>query len=31
MRTNDQLDMFNGAPDRYDWKLVGKKEMIVPV
>jgi hypothetical protein len=30
MRTNDQLDMFNGAPDRYDWKLVGKREMIVP-
>lgn len=30
MRTSDQFDMFNGAPDRYDWKLVGKKEMIVP-
>jgi hypothetical protein len=30
MRTNDQLDMFNGAPDRYDWKLVGKKEIYVP-
>jgi hypothetical protein len=29
-RTTDQFDMFNGAPDRYDWKLVGKKEMIVP-
>ena len=29
-RTSDQFDMFNGAPDRYDWKLVGKKEMIVP-
>ncbi len=23
-------DMFNGAPDRYDWKLVGKSEMYVP-
>ena len=22
--------MFNGALDRYDWKLVGKQEMIVP-
>ena len=22
-RTSDQFDMFNGAPDRYDWKLVG--------
>ncbi|MEO5958110.1 MAG: DUF1329 domain-containing protein, partial [Opitutaceae bacterium] len=29
-RTNDQSDMFNGAPDRYEWKLVGKKEMLVP-
>jgi len=30
MRTSDNLDMFNGAPDRYDWKLVGKREMYVP-
>jgi hypothetical protein len=30
MRTSDQFDMYNGAPDRYDWKLVGKREMIVP-
>jgi hypothetical protein len=30
MRTSDQFDMFNGAPDRYEWKLVGKKEIIVP-
>jgi hypothetical protein len=30
LRTNDQLDVFNGATDRYDWKLVGKKEMYVP-
>lgn len=29
-RTTDQFDMFNGAPDRYEWTLVGKKEMIVP-
>lgn len=29
LRTSDDLDMFNGAPDRYDWKLVGKKEMFV--
>ncbi|MEG1040480.1 MAG: DUF1329 domain-containing protein, partial [Pseudomonas sp.] len=27
LRTSDNLDMFNGAPDRYDWKLEGKKEM----
>ena len=30
MRTNDQFDMFNGAMDRYDWKLVGKRELYVP-
>jgi hypothetical protein len=30
MRTSDQFDMFNGAVDRYDWKLVGKQEMYVP-
>lgn len=29
-RTSDALDVFNGAPDRYDWKLVGKKEMYIP-
>jgi hypothetical protein len=29
-RTADQLDMFNGAPDRYEWKLVGRREMYVP-
>ena len=22
--------MYNGATDRYDWKLVGKKEMYIP-
>ena len=30
LRTSDQLWGFNGATDRYDWKLVGKKEMYVP-
>ena len=30
LRTNDMTDMFNGAMDRFDWKLVGKKEMLVP-
>ena len=29
-RTADDFDMFNGAPDRYDWKLVGKKELYIP-
>lgn len=30
LRTNDDFFMFNGATDRYDWKLVGKKELYVP-
>ncbi len=30
MRTTDQVDMFNGAPDRYNWKLIGKKELYIP-
>jgi len=30
MRTSDNLDMFNGAPDRYNWELIGKKEMYIP-
>ena len=30
LRTADQLDLFNGSPDRYEWKLLGKKEMYVP-
>lgn len=30
LRTNDDFLMFNGATDRYDWKLIGKKEMYVP-
>ncbi|MDZ5604799.1 DUF1329 domain-containing protein [Pseudomonas sp. RP23018S] len=29
LRTSDNLDMFNGAPDRYDWALEGKKEMYI--
>ncbi|MEN8719148.1 MAG: DUF1329 domain-containing protein [Oceanococcaceae bacterium] len=27
---NDQVDVFNGSLDRYDWKLVGRKEMYIP-
>ena len=27
---NDQTDMFNGALDRYQWNLVGKREMLIP-
>ncbi len=30
LRTNDDFGMFNGATDRYNWKLVGKKEMYIP-
>ncbi|TLZ24456.1 MAG: DUF1329 domain-containing protein [Gammaproteobacteria bacterium] len=30
LRTSDQFDMYNGSPERYEWKLVGKKEMYVP-
>ncbi|AXQ28311.1 DUF1329 domain-containing protein [Solimonas sp. K1W22B-7] len=26
----DQVDMFNGVLERYNWKLVGKKEMFIP-
>ncbi|MEH6671048.1 DUF1329 domain-containing protein [Halopseudomonas sp.] len=29
MRTSDNLDMYNGAPDRYNWELKGKKEMYI--
>ncbi|TQV81511.1 DUF1329 domain-containing protein [Aliikangiella coralliicola] len=30
LRTTDDFDMYNGAPNRYDWKLIGKKEMYIP-
>ncbi len=30
LRTTDNFDMFSGAPDRYDWKLLGKREMYIP-
>jgi hypothetical protein len=30
LRTSDQFDIYNGSPERYDWKLVGKQEIIVP-
>ncbi|WP_395343098.1 DUF1329 domain-containing protein [Ningiella sp. W23] len=29
LRTTDDFDMFNGAPDRYNWELKGKQEMYV--
>jgi len=30
MVVTDQIDGYNGAPDRYDWKLLGKREVYVP-
>lgn len=30
LRTTDQFDAYNGAPDRYNWELKGKKEIYVP-
>jgi len=30
MIVTDQVDAYNGAPDRYDWKLVGKREAYIP-
>jgi hypothetical protein len=30
LRTIDETDMYNGAPDRYNWKLLGKKEIYIP-
>lgn len=28
--TTDQVDGYNGAPDRYNWNLLGKREIYVP-
>jgi hypothetical protein len=30
LRTNDDFGMFNGATDRYNWKLLGKREIYIP-
>ena len=30
MFTADQIDAYNGSPDRYDWSLLGKREILVP-
>ncbi|WP_277373061.1 DUF1329 domain-containing protein [Pseudomonas sp. AA-38] len=30
MATADQVDAYNGAPDRYEWQLLGKREMLMP-
>ncbi len=30
LATADVVDSFNGAPDRYEWELLGKREMLMP-
>ncbi|AQS35791.1 Protein of unknown function (DUF1329) [Shewanella psychrophila] len=30
LRTTDDFDMFNGSPVRYNWELMGKKEVYIP-
>jgi len=30
LRSVDQKDMYNGAPNQYDWTLKGKREIYVP-
>ena len=29
-RTVDDDRLFNGSPERYDWTIVGKREMLIP-
>ncbi len=30
LATSDQFDMYNGSPERYNWEIVGRKEILVP-
>ncbi len=30
MIVTDQVDGYNGAPDRFEWKLLGKREVYIP-
>lgn len=30
LATADTVDVYNGAPDHYEWQLLGKREMLVP-
>nr|VFK28134.1 MAG: Protein of unknown function (DUF1329) [Candidatus Kentron sp. MB]VFK32964.1 MAG: Protein of unknown function (DUF1329) [Candidatus Kentron sp. MB]VFK75825.1 MAG: Protein of unknown function (DUF1329) [Candidatus Kentron sp. MB] len=30
LSTHDQYDIYNGSPERYHWKLLGKREIYVP-
>ena len=30
LRTVDDDHLFNGSPERYSWKLIGKRELLIP-
>lgn len=30
LRLTDDFDMYNGAPNRYNWTLKGKQELLIP-
>ncbi len=30
VRTIDEDRLFNGSPERYDWKILGKKSLLIP-
>ncbi len=30
LRTIDEFDMFNGSPERFEWRLLGKRELFIP-
>jgi hypothetical protein len=30
LRTVDDFWLFNGPPDRFDWELLGKRELLIP-
>lgn len=30
LHTSDEDSLFNGSPERYNWKIVGKRELYVP-
>jgi hypothetical protein len=30
LQTIDDLGLFNGAPDRFEWRLVDKRELYLP-
>jgi hypothetical protein len=30
LRTVDDFDLYNGPPDRFEWRLLGKRELYIP-